>query len=517
MAYGLGFAQPNPELARARNLAKLNGSTALPQGAGTAQAPVIQPPANQSVGPATAPSPESVQPLPMPDAAMPDRSAQLAQAASTANPEKDVDWARALQAIGYTIQAADAGYRGTAMPESPEAQWAKEDAEEARRVEAGVQIMMQAWEASRKAPPEKRAALLQAYKAAAQKMDPNFDFDAFMEEVSTDADRADMLAPQIAMMSPEAKAMFMSGVRARGGDAQAAASLIKDDDFMATIFDFEDNRNSSAVQYKMAALRAQLKKMGLPDNALNLDPDKFAGLNEQLPKQMRLSPSELATLKRHPEYLGGISETPRTARNQTLDSRAGTGPAMSEDEDDDPGVGDTLPDTPPEEVGPPPRRPAPSRHAPPTTSGQAPGHQRVSAPAPVNVPPPRPPKPRAKGQPLMPAGTGPVYTRPGYDPALADPATQRALREEGKKHGVDVDDPRVAEQIEDRIAEGPPKPRQAKRQTPPPQPAAPPPQRSRVQRFSIPPGGRTIPGIGPMKEGEMVEYDPRTKRYRRVR
>ena len=99
----------------------------------------------------------------------------------------------------------------------------------------------------------------------------------------------------------------------------------------------------------------------------------------------------------------------------------------------------------------------------------------------------------------MPAGREEaVYNRKGYDPALADPAVQRELRGQLDKRGIPDE---AASEAISRSADGPPPKQQG--------------GGGNEQRFKIPKGGKTIPGVGKMKEGETVIYNPETGKYRR--
>jgi len=433
MALGLGFARP--ELRKAQMMAKLNGSTALPQDPGAD----FQPP-QQGMGPPQAPPAaasqpppaSSVQPLPMPDMQVQPRSAPQQQAPQEAPPEADdgtPQWAKIAGALGHIILSADAGYHGRPMPEPPGGDPRQQQDQEMRKTEFLFNSVARAWEISRNAEPGKREAMLQQFDEAIRRVEPNFDLMEMMDSLETDADRVDEMAPDLAAMSPEAKDMFMSGLRARGGDAAAAADLLKDKTFMQTLQDFEDRRNATALKFKSAQFRQAMKKLGMPDDSFkDTSPDDFAAFNEQMPKGAQLTPSEMQSIKRRPELaaLFGL-RSPQTQDPQTLDSRAG----VSRPTSDGPAAG--APSRP--AASPPP--PAASPTAPPSSP-----RTRPRAPVTSKAPPPAPPAKAAKAPPPKAAPQG-------------------------------------------------------------------------VQHFKIPEGGKNIPGVGPMKEGETVIYDPATRKYRR--
>lgn len=500
MALGLGFA--NPELRRAQMLAQLNGSTALPRGAGTSQPPTPAPtetpppsavgqipmPEMPVVGPGGRPSPQDVQQLPLEMPMVGPGAPQQQGAAQPPQVEKGASWAQIAGAIGHVLLSADAGYHGRALPKYNDPMKAEQD-EAMREAEFLINTTARGWEVARKAPPGQREGMLQAFEQAIARVAPDFDFRGFIDGLETDAERMDTVAPQLATMSPEAKEMFMAALRARGGDATAAAELLKDEQFMNTLTDFEDRRNSPVVNYKLQAIKAASAKIGVdPETFKNMTADDFAALNDQLPEQARLTPSEISTLKRNPQ-LGaaiGLRNPAADEENQTLDSRAGVTPAPA-------------PRTQPGAARPPTPEPATQPARPPRAAGRPVTDRGPTAPPQAQ---PKAAKPAAKskaqkpaGPPIMPEGEGAVYNRPGYRPEYADPAFQRAVQGEAAKRGVPRE--QVSQAMSVRQADAPSQ-----------QGGAP------AQRFKAP-KDMTIPGVGRVKAGEVVIYDPATGKYRR--
>lgn len=529
---GLGFA--NPAAKRAMMLAALNGSTALPMPGAMPPGQPAPPPMEPQPSPGAAPPTPA--PLPMPNMPMvgpggrpsPEDVAQLPVnipqvgpgtdpaapppapgAPPASDPEgKTPKWARIAGAIGHVLLSADAGYRGQPLPKYEDP--AERERQEAQQqAEFLINTTARMWEIMRNAPPDKRDAMMAQFEAALQKVNPDFDFRGMMESLETDADKVDKVAPQIAMMSPEAKQMFMAALSARGGDAEAAAALLKDETFMKSLIDFEDSRNAPVVRYKLAAIQKAMDSLGLtPDQMADLTPENFEVLNAQLPEQYRLTPSEIATLRRRPEMGAGLGmQTPKTKPDQTLNSRAGV-PEEPEDAPPEP-VADAS--SPPKPQRPP--APSPSSGAPPRRPQGKPTRS-AKAPPPTR---PKPGAPPAEGSGdddpnYAPPGAGPVYTRKGWQPDLADPAVQRDLKKLARERGL------TREQVEAAIAEageraGKPPLKRGKAE----RPTAPPPERPKAkgtQKFKAP-RDMTIPGVGPVKKGDVVTYDPATGKYTR--
>lgn len=502
MALGLGFA--NPELKRAQMLAQLNGSTRLPAGAGTPNAPAItstpspsavQPlpmPDMPMVGPGGRPSPQDVQPLPVP---VPEVGpGQPQQAATPQAPEREgaPRWAQIAGAIGHVLMSADAGYHGRPLPKYDDPMKAEQDQAMAE-AEFLINTTARGWEVARKAPPGQREGMLSAFEQAIKRVAPDFDFRGFIDSLETDAEKADAVAPQIATMSPEAKQMFMSALSARGGGAEAAAALLKDDVFMRGLTDFEDRRNSPVVRYKLQAVKAASKKLGMADETFrDMTAEDFAALNDQLPEQFRLSPSEISTLKRNPA-LGrvlGLTD-PETTPDQTLDTRAGATTTVPSPRQE-PGVA------------------APPQPAPPSTPPQGRGAAAPRSPASSGRPPraqqqQRPPASSVGTAPIVPRGEGPVYGREGWDPQYADPAFQKSLKREADKRGATRDQVQDAMTAKARADKAP-----AKQAAPAPdKPAA-----QAAQRYKAP-RDMTVPGVGKVKAGDVIIFDPATGKYRR--
>lgn len=500
---GLGFA--NPEKKRAQMLAQLNGSTSpiataarpmLPTGQPT---PPQQPQAPQMPG-AAPPDPSQVAPLPMPQIQPQQPMQPTAPAAGQPAAEGEDDgpaWHEVIGALGHIILSADAGYRGAAMPENP---FAGQQDQEMQVQQFIMNTAARGWEAIRGADPESRPAIMKTFADIIRKVDPNFDYEAFVNGLMSDPERVDQMAPQIAMMSDEAKEMFMARVRAMGGDpATAAAEVVKDPEFMKTLTDFDDSRNMKVMPYKLERVKAALVSMGMdPMMFANMTPEEFARVNNELPEKARLTPAEIATLRRQPS-LGKIlglryaDEAPEGGP-PSVDAEAGYRPpsrptrpsAVMPDEEPMDGEGSDAP-PPRAPVSPrPSARPAPPPATPPA---RGPSAQR---PAPAPVRPAAPAKPPAK----PPARTAPQ--KPGqqpYYPPGWNPRTPKPRQEPVPTTKVDATGKR------------PPK----KAPAPGAQQEAP------RERRVVAPKDMEIPGFGPVKKGEALVYDYKTGTWRRAK
>jgi len=497
---GLGFA--NPERKRAEMLARMHGSTSP---IATAAQPMLGP----EMGPAM-PAPQQPQPQ-MPGAGaptpaplpMPQIPATIPQSAQPPQAEAEDDgpaWHEVIGALGHVILSADAGYRGAAMPENP---FAKDQDQEMQVQQFIMNTAARGWEAIRQADPENRPAIMKTFADIIRKVDPNFDYEAFVDGLMSDPDRVDQMAPQIAMMSDEAKEMFMARVRASGGDpATAAAEVIKDETFMKTLTDFDDDRNMKVMPYKLERVRAALVSMGMdPMMFANMTPEEFARVNNELPEKARLTPAEIATLRRQPS-LGKIlglryaDEAPEGG-SPTMDGEAGYRPPSR------PRPSAVMPDEEPMDDGgdfaPPSRAPAPPRSsarpasppAPPPARGPSaqrprpqPGPQ-VKNPGVSRMPAPAPAKPAAK-PPAKPAAKQPYYP-PGFQPRAP------------QSGGVPVTKVEVV----------------GKR----PQKKAPAPEQQEAprERRVVAPKDMEIPGFGKVKKGDALVYDYKSGTYRRAK
>ena len=508
---GLGFA--NPERKRAEMLARLNGSTSP---VATAAQPMLGPETGPAMPPPQAPQPQmpaggapTPAPLPMPQipATIP-QSVQPPPPAPAAE-EDGPAWHEVVGALGHIILSADAGYRGAAMPENP---LAGQQDQEMQVQQFIMNTAARGWEAMRNAPPEQRQAIMKTFADIIHKVDPNFDYEAFVDGLMSDADRVDQMAPQIAMMSDEAKEMFMARVRAAGGDpAAAAADIIKDQSFMKTLTDFDDSRNMKVMPYKLERIRAALVSMGMdPMMFANMTPEEFAKVNNELPEKARLTPAELATLMRQPS-LGKIlglryaDEAPEDGA-PSMDNEAGYRPpsrpqrpsAVMPDEDPMDGEGSDAPPprapvsprpsarpaSPP--ATPPARGPSAQRPAPGPQAAN-PGVSRMPAPAPAR--PAAPAKPPAK----PPARTAPAK-QPYYPPGF-QPRTPKPRQEPVPVTKVEVVGKRPAKK-----APAPERQQEAPR-----------------ERRVVAPKDMEIPGFGPVKKGEALVYDYATGTWRRAK
>ena len=537
MAIGLGFA--NPELKRAQMLAQLNGSTRLPMNPGSGPPPVS---AELPGGPG-APLPAAPQaPQAAPQAAPQiDPSAALAAGINTsAQPQADPNidptgqgagmpkWAKIAGAIGHVLLSIDAGYHGRGMPGAPDyLDPQKEQDQNMQVAEFLVNTTARAWEVSRKAPPGARGPMLEQFKQAIQRVAPDFDFDGFLNSMQTDAERMDELAPDLATLSEDAKRMVMAQINARGGNANAAAGVIKDQQFMAGVMDFEDDRNTPALRMKLQGIQNAMKQLGMPPDALaDASPEGFRQFNGSLPEKYRLSPSEIGTLRRNGDLqrMIGLGQTPQErGEDPTLESRAGRRPppeplrrdtaAAPEDEGEEPFDEPVAPA--------PPRR----RATPPTSTTSA------APPAPPSQGQ-RPPQGQAKPRPGRP-GTRPPPDE-GEGNAFLDEMVRRGdegrreLQRRGVKAEQFVPQARQASNemnryleetgadrypVEEMLQQRPePAPQQARRPARGEQPR--PEKRPAPQRFTVP-NDMSLPGVGKVKKGDAVIYDQTTGKYRR--
>lgn len=486
---GLGFA--NPELQKARMLASLNGSTAIPQNMpAVGQAPQAAPSAMpQMPNPQASIAPQQPQqaqmpqggpqPIPMPQMDPREQIARMGQQPQQGAPQdpegRDPKWYEVAGALGHIVLSIDAGLRNQAMPEPPGGDPRQQQDQAMQVQEFLFNTSARAWEAIRNAPPESRAGMLQQFQEIISKVDPSFDLPSFIEGMMDDSDWADQVAPQLAVMSEDGKSMFMARVRARGGDpATAAGEVIKDREFMDSLQAFEDQRNVPILKFKMQKVRAAMVSMNMdPDTFAGMSPEDFARVNNLLPESVRLTPSELATLQRQPE-LGAVigwsqprgddAPTPQEGGAPSLDDRSG--------------------------YTPPPRRPRPAAAVAPTeapardaTSGRPPTPRGASAP------PQAPQRPQTRQpQPTKPA------RQPYYPPGYA-PRTPKPRPEPVPVTKVDVVGKRPAKPATQ------PAPQEAKA-----------PQR---ERRIVVPKDTTIPGFGKVKKGDIVIYNYETGEYRR--
>lgn len=502
---GLGFA--NPERKRAQMLAQLNGSTSPiatsarpafnepPPGPMPApqapQAPQMQ--QGQGMAP---PPPSQVAPLPMPEITPQQPMAPQAQQPAAPAEDDGPAWHEVIGALGHVLLSADAGYRGAAMPENP---FAGQQDQEMQVQQFIMNTAARGWEAIRNAEPENRPAIMKQFADIIRKVDPNFDYEAFVDGLMSDPERVDGLAPQIAMMSDEAKEMFMARVRAHGGDpAAAAAEVIKDERFMKTLTDFDDERNSKVMPYKLQRIRAALVSMGMSEDMFaGMTPEEFAKVNNELPEKARLTPAELATLMRRRD-LGKILGL-RYADDQPSDGA----PTMDREAGYDaprpaprPSPSAVAPQEPMDGGGvdaPPPRGPAPPRSGPRPASPAAPRQpQGPSAPAPRPAPrPAAPARPPAKPAAAPKSGQQPYYP-PGWNPRTPKPRPE----------------PVPVTKVD------------AVGKRPAPKKAAPPaeaPQQPQRERRVVAPRDMEIPGFGPVKKGDVLVYDPNTGTYRKAK
>jgi hypothetical protein len=459
MAIGLGFA--NPELQRAQLLASLNGSTAIPKNV-------------MAVGKA-----QQMQPSQMPQPQMPamPSAASMATAAPTASvqmpqiqpppiaapqqpqPEKKgPGFYETAGALGHIILSIDAGLRNQPMPDPPGGDPRAQQDQEMQVQEFVMNTAARAWEAMRKAPPEMRASMMKQFQDAIQKVAPDFDLPSFIEGLMDDSDWVDEIAPEVAVMSEEAKSMFMSRVRQSGEDpAAAAGNLLKDREFMDGLRAYDDDRNVPVLKFKLQKVRAAMTSMQMdPATFAGMTMEDFARINENLPESVRLSPSELATMKRRPELGGIIGLTGSPGRAAPIDR--GGPPSMET------ATGYSKPE-PPRYAD---RRPAPQASEAPRA---APEPARPLPPASVSAPQARtaPQKPQTQK-----ASPKPNYP-PGWNPDLVT-----KVEVVGKR------------------------PSKAAKEKPP----------QRERRVVIP-RDMNIPGYGRVKKGDALIYNYETGEYRK--
>lgn len=514
---GLGFA--NPERKRAEMLARLHGSTSP---VATAAQPMLGPemgPAMPQPQPPQMPGGGAPSPAPLPMPQIPATIPQAAQPPQAAPAEAEDDgpaWHEVIGALGHVILSADAGYRGAAMPESP---FAGQQDQEMQVQQFIMNTAARGWEAIRGADPENRPAIMKTFADIIRKVDPNFDYEAFVDGLMSDPERVDQMAPQIAMMSDEAKEMFMARVRSSGGDpAAAAAEVIKDDAFMRTLTDFDDERNMKVMPYKLERVKSALISMGMdPMMFANMTPEEFARVNNELPEKARLTPAEIATLRRQPS-LGKIlglryADQAPEGDAPTMDGEAGYRPpsrptrpsAVMPDEEPMDGEGSDAP-PPRAPVSPrPSARPA-SPPAPPPARGPsaqrprpAPGPQAAN-PGVSRMPAPAPAKPAAKPPAKPPARTAPAkqpYYPPGFQPRTPkprqDPVPVTKVDAVGKRPEKRTVAPKPSVPVDAAATEAP------------------------RERRVVAPRDMEIPGFGKVKKGEALVYDYKTGAYRRAR
>lgn len=543
MAIGLGFA--NPELKRAQLLAQLNGSTRLPMNPGGGPPPITS---DIQGGPNAAPAQMPAQALQAAPQAAPqiDPSAALTAGINTSAAPPPTDpsmdptaqtegmpkWAKIAGAIGHVLLSIDAGYHGRGMPSAPDyLDPQKEQDQNMQVAEFLINTTARAYEVSRKAPPGARGPMLEQFKQAVQRVAPNFDFDGFLNSMQTDAERMDELAPDLATLSEDAKRMVMAQINARGGDANAASGVIKDQQFMSGVFDFEDERNTPALKFKLQGIQQAMKQLGMPADALaDATPEGFRQFNGSLPEKYRLSPSEIGTLRRNGDLqrIIGLGQTPQErGEDPTLESRAGRRPPpepLRRDNAVMPDEADEEPFDEPVAPSAPPRR----RAASPTSTNSA-----------------APPSPSSQGQRPPQAQSKPRPGRPGTRPppdegsgnAFLDEMVRRGdegrreLQRRGVKAEQFVPQARQAADEMNRYLEetgadrypveqlmqeqqAPQPKRQARQREPERQPARQPEQRQAPQKFRVP-QDTTLPGVGRVKAGDTVIYDATTRKYRR--
>lgn len=527
MAVGLGFA--NPELKRAQMLAQLNGSTRLPANPGSGPPPVSADLPGRA--PAMPAAPQAPQPAPQ-QAPTIDPSAALAAGVGTAaqppQAQPNIDptgqaegmpkWAKIAGAIGHVLLSIDAGYHGRGMPSAPDyLDPGKEQDQNMQVAEFLVNTTARAWEVSRKAPPGAREPMLQQFKEAIQRVAPNFDLDAFIGSLETDAERLDNLAPDLATLSEDAKRMVMSQINARGGNAQAAAGVIKDEQFMNGIMDYEDERNAPALKFKLQGIKQAMGALKMPGDILaDATPEGFQQFNESLPEKHRLTPSEIGTLRRNPslQRIIGMGRTPEEmGEAPTLDSRANRGapaprrptprPAPPPDEpvfedegdDEDP----VAPVAPRRRAAPPPQRPNAARPASqPKPQARQPAEPEYNAFLDEMA---------RRGE----AGRKELQRR-GVKPEQFVPQARQAADEMNRYLEETGEDRYPIEQLTQPREEQPAPRRQARqpaRETPPQRQPERAPQALRV------PKDMSLPGLGKVKAGDTVIYDEKTRKYRR--
>lgn len=391
MPMGLGFA--NPELQKAQLLASLNGSTSIPKNvmavgkvAESAPAQVPQPAVQQKL-------PTQAMTTIQPEARSNLTSADATNSSSTAQTtaaKKGPDFYETAGALGHIILSIDAGLRNQPMPDPPGGDPRAAQDQEMQVQEFVMNTAARAWEAMRKAPIEQRSAMMQQFEEVIRRVTPDFDLRQFIEGLMDDEDWVDQIAPEVAMMSEEAKSMFMARVRASGQDlAESASSLLKDREFMDGLRGFDDNRNAPVLKYKLQRVRAAMVSMQMDENTFaGMSFEDFQRVNDQLPESVRLTPSEIATMRRRPDLgaIIGLSGSEQATGGidrggpPTLDRAATYSPPKSPatnaiKSSEAPGQGQ----------GPPRPQPSPRASAPqPRTAPQKP--QTPSAPRP-NYPP----------------------------------------------------------------------------------------------------------------------------------
>lgn len=510
---GLGFA--NPELQKARMLASLNGSTAIPQNVpAVGQAPQAAPSAmpqmpnpQASIAPQQAQMPQGgPQPIPMPQIDPREQIARMGQQPQQGAPQdpegRDPKWYEVAGALGHIVLSIDAGLRNQPMPDPPGGDPRQQQDQAMQVQEFLFNTSARAWEAIRNAPPESRGAMLKQFQEIIAKVDPSFDLPSFIEGMMDDSDWADQVAPQLAVMSEEGKSMFMARVRARGGDpATAAGEVIKDREFMDSLQAFEDQRNVPILKFKMQKVRAAMVSMNMdPDTFAGMSPEDFKRVNDLLPESVRLTPSELATLQRQPELgepigwsqpTGRDAPTPQAGGAPTMDDRAG--------------------------YSPPPRRPRPAAAVAPTeapardATGRPPTPRGASAPSQTpQRPQTRQPQQPAPGSPRSPAPAPSSTGRPAAAPKPTKPA-QAPYYPPGWNPRTPKPRPEPVPVTQvDAVGKRPQKP--AQQPAPPPKAAsgmAPGERRVKASKDT------TVPGLGKVKAGEIIIYNDETGEYRR--
>jgi hypothetical protein len=516
---GFGFA--NPELQKARMLAQLNGSTAIPQnvpaiGKAGQAAPTAMPqtPNPQVAVPPQpqAPAPAGPAPIPMPAMDPREQIARMGQPGAPAQPgqpgapedpaKRDPKWYEVAGALGHIVLSIDAGLRNQPMPDPPGGNPRQQQDQEMQVQEFIFNTAARAWEAMSKAPPEKRGEMLKQFKEIIAKVDPSFNLETFIEGMMDDSDWADQVAPQIAVMSDDAKSMFMARVRTIGGDpATAAAQVVKDREFMDSLQAFEDQRNTSVLKFKLQKVRAAMVSMNMdPNTFAGMTPEEFARVNNLLPESVRLTPSELATLQRQPE-LGGVIGWDPSPREESPTPSGGGAPSLD-------GTAGYAP--PPRRA---PTRPAPGPAVAPTEAPAADATGRPSPSPGASAPPPRTmqrpqtrqPQQPAPGAPRSPAPAPSSTGRPAAAPKPAKPA-QAPYYPPGWNPRTPKPraEPAPVTKV-DAVGKRPQKPA-----TPAPD-AGKPPRERRVRATK----DTTVPGIGKVRKGDVIIYNEDTGEYRR--
>lgn len=533
---GLGFA--NPALQRAQLLAKLNGSTALPQDVMAVGKPAPGQPGGGPAAPSaqmpSMPAPPSPQPLPMPPIDTGELIARLGQPSAPGAPgapvapgtpgapgapgapvdpkapgapgeKRDPKWYEVAGALGHIVLSIDAGLRNQPMPDPPGGDPRQQQDQEMQVQEFIMNTAARAWEAIRKAPPEQRSKILEQFREIIGRVAPEFDFQTFMEGMMDEADWADQIAPEIAVMSEDAKSMFMARVRAAGGDpAAAAATVLKDKEFMASLQDFEDKRNVPILKFKLQKVKAAMVSMNMdPATFAGMSPEDFERVNNLLPESVRLTPSELATMRRRPdlgEVIGYAPPSDAGGDEESAPSYAGGAPTLDER------AGYAPPPRKPRPAPGAPGKPseAPANDAPPSRpsaprNGSAPSPQKPQTPqapqkpgAPAGAPKAPAPAPVKPGQPGKPGDPGKPYYPPGWKPRTPKPRPEPA--------------PVTKVEV---VGKRKPKPETA------PQEAKPPSGLGKGERRVRATKDTDIPGFGKVKKGEVIIYNDQTGEYRR--